>query len=74
MRKKTSKVKSAKITHNRQLSLTLQSHQNLGVQLQNQVNQGIIDLNRNGNSATFFSYVCNAKIVLTSYFILLKME
>ena len=23
-------------------------------------NQGIIYLNRNGNSATFFSYVCNA--------------
>ena len=24
-------------------------------------NQGIIDMNRNGNSATFFSYVCNGK-------------
>ena len=24
-------------------------------------NQGIIDMNRNGNSANFFSYVCNGK-------------
>ena len=24
-------------------------------------NQGIIDMNRNGNSANFFSYVCNDK-------------
>ena len=23
--------------------------------------QGIIDMNRNGNSANFFSYVCNSK-------------
>ena len=26
-------------------------------------NQGIIDMNRNGNSANFFSYVCNDKKV-----------
>ena len=26
-----------------------------------QLNQGIIDMNRNGNSANFFSYVCNGK-------------
>ena len=25
------------------------------------LNQGIIDMNRNGNSANFFSYVCNGK-------------
>ena len=25
------------------------------------VDQGIIDMNRNGNSANFFSYVCNSK-------------
>ena len=25
------------------------------------VKQGIIDMNRNGNSANFFSYVCNDK-------------
>ena len=25
--------------------------------------QGIIDMNRNGNSANFFSYVCNGKKV-----------
>ena len=25
------------------------------------MNQGIIDMNRNGNSANFFSYVCNDK-------------
>ena len=36
--------------------------------------QGIIDLNKNGNSATFFSYVCNAKNLLMSCFILLKIE
>ena len=38
------------------------------------VDQWIIDLNRNGNSATFFSYVCKAKEFLKSCFILLKME
>ena len=25
------------------------------------IKQGIIDMNRNGNSANFFSYVCNGK-------------
>ena len=29
--------------------------------LKKQVHQGIIDMNRNGNSANFFSYVCNGK-------------
>ena len=35
----------------------------LGIQMQKNwiVNQGIIDLTRNGNLATFFSYVCNGK-------------
>ena len=35
---------------------------------------GIVYLNRNGNSATFPSYVCNAKKILKSCFILHKME
>ena len=38
------------------------------------INQGIIDLNRHGNSATLFSNDCNAKFFLKSGFILLKIE
>ena len=29
--------------------------------MQSQIYQGIIDMNRNGNSANFFSYICNGK-------------
>ena len=36
--------------------------------------QGIVYLNRKGNSATFLPYVCNAKQFLKSSFILLKIE
>ena len=36
------------------------------------IHQGIIYLNRNGNSATFFSYVCNAKEFLKSFLSYLK--
>ena len=29
--------------------------------MQSHIYQGIINLNRNGNSANFFSYICNGK-------------
>ena len=36
--------------------------------------QGIVNMNRNGNSANFFSYVCNGKKLKKSCLPLLEIE